>query len=146
MAPLIALIGGFAVLRVLGLAGVDALDGWQPAVRGGLALMFLMTGMAHFFGKLRADMIAMVPEWLPKPALLVSVTGVLEIAGAVGLLVPATARAAAICLGLLLLVMFPANVSAALRKLQFGGRPATPLPRRTAEQVLYLAAAVLAAL
>ncbi|MEV0651122.1 DoxX family membrane protein [Phytomonospora sp. NPDC050363] len=146
MAPLIALIGGFAVLRVLGLAGVDALDGWQPAVRGGLALMFFMTGVAHFVGKLRADMIRMVPPRLPNPTLLVNVTGVLEILGAIGLLIPATARFAAIGLALLLVLMFPANVSAARRELDFGGRPATPLPRRTAEQVLYVAAAVLAAL
>ncbi|MCP3799559.1 DoxX family membrane protein [Allokutzneria sp. A3M-2-11 16] len=145
MAPFIALFAGWGLARVAGLLGVDVLDGWQPALRVGLALMFLLTGFAHW-SRLRADMIAMVPPRLPNPALLVTVTGVLEIVGAVGLLVPATARAAAICLGLLLLAMFPANVYAAVRRLSFGGRPATPLVPRTVEQVVFLAACVGAAL
>lgn len=146
MAPLIALVGGFAILRLLGLAGLDALDGWQPALRGGLALMFALTGGAHFAGRLRGDMIAMVPPSLPRPALLVTVTGVLELAGAVGLLLPPTTRIAAACLALLMLAMFPANVSAARRDITFGGRPATPLPSRTALQVVFVAAAIAAAL
>ena len=61
MAPLIALVGGFAVARVIGLLGVDALDGWHPALRVALALMFLVTGIAHFAPPLRRGLIAMVP-------------------------------------------------------------------------------------
>ncbi|AHH96512.1 hypothetical protein GCM10010174_74840 [Kutzneria viridogrisea] len=145
MAPVIALVGGFVLLRLTGLLGVAALDAWPPALRGGVALMFLLTGVAHFVPKMRADMIAMVPPRLPSPALLVTVTGVLELAGALGVLVPATAGLAAWCLTLLLLVMFPANVSAARRGLEFGGRPATPLVPRTLEQALFLAATIAAA-
>ncbi|MEJ3742058.1 DoxX family protein [Actinomycetes bacterium KLBMP 9797] len=142
MAPLIALVAGFIVARVVGLAGVDAVDGWQPALRVGLALMFLLTGSAHFAPKMRRDLIAMVPPRLPRPDLLVTVTGVLEFAGAVGLLIPATAPWAAAALGLLMIAMFPANVSAARRKVPFGGRPATPLGIRTAEQVLFVGVTV----
>lgn len=142
MAPLIALIGGSLVLRLIGFAGVDFLDAWQPALRGGLALMFLLTGFAHFAPGMRRDMIAMVPPQLPRPDLLVTVTGVLEIAGAVGLLIPKTASLAASCLTLLLLAMFPANVSAAKRGIQFSGRPATPLIPRTLMQIVFVAAAV----
>src|SRR5438067_9569335 len=140
MAPLIALIGGFGVLRLLGLAGIDALDAWQPALRGGLALMFLLTGVAHF-SKRRNGLIAMVPPRLPRPDLLVTVTGVLELAGVAGLLVPATASLAAWCLALLMVPMFAANVSAARR-----GLPVTALGPRTAIQVVFMASAVLAAL
>ncbi|GLH98224.1 DoxX family protein [Phytohabitans aurantiacus] len=142
MAPLIALVAGSLLARIAGFAGVDALDGWQPALRVGLALMFLLTGYAHFAPKMRGDLIAMVPPALPRPDLLVTATGVLEIAGAIGLLIPATAPWAAGGLALLMLALFPANISAARRKVPFGGRPATPLGRRTAEQVLFVGAAV----
>jgi uncharacterized membrane protein len=142
MAPLIALVVGFLGARATGLAGVDALDGWHPALRVGLALMFLLTGVVHFGTRLRDDMIAMIPPGLPRPALLVTVTGVLELAGAVGLLIPATAPWAAAGLALLMLAMFPANVSAARRRLAFGGKPATPLGPRTALQVVFVGAAV----
>ncbi|MFI7076041.1 DoxX family membrane protein [Micromonospora sp. NPDC049903] len=141
MAPLIALVAGTALARLAGLAGVSVLDGWQPALRVGLAVMFVLTGIAHFTGR-RRDLIEMVPPRLPRPDLLVTVTGVLELAGAAGLLVPATARWAAAGLAVLMLAMFPANVSAARRKLTLGGRPVTPLGVRTALQVAFLAAAI----
>jgi hypothetical protein len=44
-----------------------------------------------------------------------------------------------------MLAMFPANVSAARRGLTLGGRPVTPLPQRTLLQVVFVAAAVAAA-
>ncbi|MGQ5260377.1 DoxX family protein [Micromonospora sp. ZYX-F-536] len=141
MAPLIALVVGTALARLIGVAGVDALDGWHPALRVGLALMFVVTGMAHFVGRRRADLIAMVPPRLPGPGLLVTLTGVLELVGAIGLLLPATARPAAAGLGLLMLAMFPANVSAARRGLTLAGQPVTPLGTRTALQIVFVATA-----
>lgn len=72
-------------------------------------------------------------------------TGVLELAGAVGLLLTPLAPYAAIGLALLMLAMFPANVSAARRGLTLAGKPVTPLPARTALQALFIAAAVAAA-
>ncbi|MFF5051901.1 DoxX family membrane protein [Micromonospora sp. NPDC000663] len=141
MAPLIALVVGAALARLAGLAGISALDGWHPDLRVGLAVMFVLTGVAHFAGQRRADLVAMVPPRLPRPDLLVTLTGVLELAGAAGLLVPATARWAAAALGLLMLAMFPANVSAARRKLTLAGRPVTPLGQRTVLQVVFVATA-----
>ena len=146
MAPLLALVVGSGLARLAGLVGVDALDGWWPALRVGLALMFVLTGLAHFGLGRRASLIAMVPPRLPRPDLLVTVTGVLELAGAAGLLLPATARLAAAGLGLLMVLMFPANVSAARRKTQLGGRPATPLALRTPMQLLFVAAALAVAI
>ncbi|GAB2924531.1 DoxX family protein [Streptomyces mayteni] len=141
MAPFLFLLGGTAVLRLLGLVGVDALDAWQPAVRGGLALMFLVTGLAHFVPPKRGELVAMVPPRLPRAELLVTVTGVLELIGAAGLLVPAVASAAAVALALLMLAMLPANVSAARR-----GLPVTPLPTRIVLHTVFVGAAVAAAL
>lgn len=75
--------------------------------------MFLLTGVSHFVGMCE-DLIAMVPPALPEPALLVRLTGVLELAGAVGVLLVPTAEAASAGLTVLLVVMFPADVHLAL--------------------------------
>lgn len=86
-------------------------------------------------------MIAIVPPRLPRPALLVAVTGVLELVGAVGLLHPPTRVAAAWCLFALMLAMFPANVYAS----RMPNPPASMSSRlgvRSAEEVVYLAAAM----
>ncbi|GAA2634765.1 DoxX family protein [Actinomadura fulvescens] len=139
MPPLFALLVGFGGARLAGAAGIDALDGWQPALRVGVAMMFLLTTFAHFYPPLRADLIAMVPPALPNPGLLVTLTGILELAGAIGVLIPATAPVAAACLITLMIVMFPANVSAARRKVAQGD----PIGRRTALQMVFIAAAAL---
>lgn len=145
MAPLITLLTGSLLARIVGRLGVDYVDNWGRAIAVGLAAMFLVTGAAHFAPPLRAQLIAIVPPSLPAPGLLVSVTGVLELFGAVGLLLPATRVAAAGCLLLLMLVMFPANVYAA-RMPNPPKAMTARLPLRTAEEVLYLAAAVAVAL
>jgi uncharacterized membrane protein len=146
MAPLIALVLGFGLARIAGLLGVDALDSLTAALRVGLALMFVLTGLAHFGRARRADLIAMVPPGLPRPDLLVTLTGVLELVGAAALLIPATAPWAAAGLALLMVAMFPANVSAARRGLKLGGRPVTPLVPRTVLQVIFVGAAAAVAL
>ena len=145
MAPLLTLLLGSLAARVVGWLGVDYVDSWPRAIAVGLAAMFVLTGVAHFVGPLRNDMIAIVPPRLPASALLVTVTGVLELLGAVGLLIPATRVAAAGCLVLLMLAMFPANVYAA----RMPNPPKSMTSRlgvRTAEEAVYLAAAVIVAI
>jgi uncharacterized membrane protein len=107
--------------------------------------MLVLTGVAHFVPPLRDNLIAIVPPQLPAPGLLVSITGVLEFLGAVGLLVPVTRVAAAVCLLLLMLAMFPANIYAA-RMPNPPKSMTTQLPLRTAEEIVYLAAAVVVAI
>ena len=141
MIPLLVLIGTTALLRLVGALAVDALDGWTPALRGGLAAMLVLTASAHFSGK-RRDLVAMVPPALPRPDLLVTVTGVLELVIAAGLVLEETAAWAAGALALLLVAMFPANVHAARAGVGIGGRPATPLGLRSVMQVVFVAAAV----
>jgi uncharacterized membrane protein len=133
MEPLITLVGVTAVLLATGAAGVHRLRPWPVTVRGGLAAMFTLTGVVHFVAK-REELIAMVPPTLPAPALLVTLTGVLELAGAIGLLWHRTAPWAAGGLAALLVAMFPANVHAAL------AGTSTPLLPRTAMQLVFLAA------
>lgn len=131
----------FSVLRIAGALGIESLKSWRLCLRIALAVMFLVTASGHW-GARRADLIAMVPPVFPRPDWLVTITGILEIAGAIGLLIPRTARLAAACLAVLLVAMFPANVYAALHNLTIGGAPATELPLRTAIQLVVMAAAV----
>ena len=145
MAPLIALLTGSMAARIVGWLGVDYVDTWGKAIAVGLAAMFVLTGVAHFVPPLRDNLIAIVPPRLPAPGLLVSFIGVLEFLGAVGLLVPATRIAAAVCLLLLMLAMFPANIYAA-RMPNPPKSMTTRLPLRTAEEIVYLAAAVMVAI
>lgn len=139
MTPLIVLVVVTVALRAVGAAGVRRLQSWPIALRGGLAAMFVVTGASHFVG-MREDLISMVPPALPEPALLVSVTGVLELAGAAGLLWRRTVPWAAAGLSVLLVAMFPANVYAALEGLTLSGSPAMALIPRTLLQVVFLAA------
>lgn len=84
----------------------------------------------------------MVPRRLPRPDLLVTVTGLLELAVAAAVLFDETARWGGALFAGLLIAIFPANAQAANRHLTIGGRPATPLGPRAAMQALFLAAAV----
>jgi uncharacterized membrane protein len=144
MAPLITLLVGSIVARIAGWAGVGYVDSWTKAIAVGLAAMFVLTGVAHFTPPLRSALIAIVPPQLPAPGLLVSITGILEFLGAAGLLIPTTRIAAAVCLLLLMLAMFPANVYAA-RMPNPPKSMTTQLPLRIAEEIVYLAAAVVVA-
>jgi uncharacterized membrane protein len=144
MAPLIVLVLGFIVLLVAGRLGVRPLAQWQLCLRIALALMFLLTASAHF-GPQRVDLVRMVPAGFPAPELLVTLTGLAELLGALGLLIPRTARLAALCLALLMFALFPANVHAAQAHLSISGRPVTPLLPRALMQVGFIAALLVVA-
>ncbi|BAX95786.1 hypothetical protein MSTE_00444 [Mycobacteroides stephanolepidis] len=137
MAPLIALLAGTLLARLAGAQGLALVGSWPAAVGVGLAAMFTLTGIAHFVPKMRDAMIAIVPPRIPAPGFLVALTGVLELLGAIGVLIPSTRVMAAACLGALLVVMFPANVYAASQR---SNPLSTPLGWRTTEQLLFLAA------
>ena len=141
MIPLIVLTVSFVVFRLAGAFGVKALRDWRRSLRFALAVMLLVTASAHWGAK-RADLVAMVPPFFPAPELLVTLTGIFELAAAAGLVWTRTSRLAAALLAVLFIAMFPANVYAAQQHLTIGGRPVTELPLRTAVQVVLIAAAV----
>lgn len=143
MLPFIVLVISTLLLRVIGAAGVGPLNSWTWCLRGGLALMFLFTASAHW-GRRRADLIAIVPRVFPRPERMVSATGVFEILGAMGLLIPPVAPVAAACLAALLIALFPANIRAARERLTIGGRAATPLPLRALLQLVFIVAVLVA--
>jgi len=111
---------------------------WRRAIRIGLVALFLFTGASHF-SSLKHDLAAMIPPPLTGQLWLIYVTGVLEIAGAIGLLVPTLRRTAAWSLALMLVGLFPANVYAALAGVTLGGSAATNLWVRTPLQVFWIA-------
>ena len=141
MLPLIVLVVATLVLWTLGHAGVGIFRDTATILRVALGLMFLLTASAHW-GKRRADLIRMVPAAFPRPDILVTITGVLEILGAIGLFIPAASRAAGICLALLLILIFPANVRAARQSLTIAGHRVPSLPVRAGMQMLFIAALV----
>lgn len=145
MVPLIVLIVSFVLFRSIGLVGFSYLDNWATSLEFALALMFLFTATAHW-GKRRPDLINMVPPTLPYPHLLVTITGILEIIGAIGLLVPSTSNIASFCLAILLIMMFPANIRAAKEKITIAGRPTPSLIPRTIIQIIFLTAVILTAI
>lgn len=73
-----------------------------------MALLYVGAGVLHFV--VPATYARIVPPYLPRPELLVYVSGAAELAGGVGLLLPPTRRLAAWGLIALLLAVFPANV------------------------------------
>lgn len=137
MTVLAVLLVSWVMFRAAGAAGVRALSSWRDSGRWALALMLLFTAAAHFTS-MRHDLVKMVPEWMPQPGLVIFITGVLEIAGAIGLLLPRTRRIAGVSLCLLFALMFPANVRAAQEGLTIGGAPATALVLRLPMQVLFI--------
>ena len=137
MAPLFILVISFLVLRAIGLLGVRRLSSWREAGLLAVAIMFLFTGSTHFSG-MKNDYAAMLPGFVPMNVWVIHLTGALQIAGAVGLLIPRTRRLAGICLVLLLLAVFPANVNAIINGIPFGGDAPTPLWVRAPMQLLYI--------
>lgn len=73
-----------------------------------LALLFIAAGIFHF---VRPGAYArIVPPFLPYPMVLVYISGVAEIVGGVGLLIPSLRPWAGVWLVVLLVAVFPANI------------------------------------
>ena len=138
MLVLIVLLVSWLIFRAIGVAGVQALASWQHPARYALAVMFVFTATAHF-NKMKDDLARMIPAYVPRPLLIVYITGVLELLGAVGLVLPEFRRLAGFCLIALLIGMFVANVNAAKSGVTLRGKPPTPLWLRTPMQILFVA-------
>jgi len=141
MAPLVVLVVASLAFWLAGQLGVTMFQHISTVLRTALALMFVLTASAHW-GKRRPDLIRMLPPQFPRPDLLVTISGMLEIAGAIGLVIPSTATAAAICLALLLVALFPANVHAARENLTIAGQRVPGIMMRTAIQIVFVLALV----
>ncbi|MEV0854137.1 DoxX family protein [Nocardia fluminea] len=148
MITLVALVGSLVVFRTLGAFGVTRFASWPVSAAHALAVMLVMTGTAHFMpGSVTvmpnyADMVAMIPPFVPFPGFMVLASGVLELLAAIGLILTRTRRLAGWALVPLFLLLLPANIYAALNDITFAGEPASPLWQRIPEQALYIGFAV----
>ncbi|WP_313808251.1 DoxX family protein [Sphingobium sp.] len=87
--------------------------------RGILAVAYSLAGMAHLARP--GGFVAITPDWVPTPELVVGLTGVAEIAGAVGLMIAPLRRAAGVGLALYAFCVWPANFHHALNDIPLNG-------------------------
>lgn len=107
------------------------------AMRWLMAAFYLAAGLLHLA---RPDsFLPIIPDWVPAPRAVVLLTGVAEIAGALGLFVPRLRRAAGIGLALYALCVFPANIKHAFEGVALTALPSSwwyHAPRLVAQPVL----------
>jgi uncharacterized membrane protein len=104
--------------------------------KAALAVFFIGAGVNHFV--IPGTYERIVPPGLGDPAMLVRISGVAEVAGGVGVLVPRTRRPAGFGLIALLVAVLPANVFMALNPAKFAKIPAWTLYARLPLQPLMM--------
>lgn len=92
-----------------------------------LAMRFLLSAFYGAVGLLHLTsphgFVMIVPPFVPWPETIVWFTGLAEIAGAVGLIIPALRYAAGIGLALYAVCVFPANINHAVNMIDVGALP-----------------------
>lgn len=127
---IILIILSLLILPYLVLTAVDRLGRGtriEPGLRGrvGLALVFLFTGLGHFVQT--ESMAQMLPPWVPMRVAIIYISGALELAAVAGLLVPRFSRLTGICLIAFLILVLPANMYAAVHRVEMGGHSVGPM-------------------
>lgn len=90
-----------------------------------LAVSMIVVGITHF---IRPEQYArIVPPQLPYPVSLVYISGLFEVLGGIGLLIPFVSVAAAWGLIALFIAVFPANINQAINSIPIDGIPHYPL-------------------
>jgi uncharacterized membrane protein len=140
MAPLLCLIVSFLFFRILGLEWRYFAD-WHFALRAALGAMFLLTASAHW-GKRRPDLIRMVPASVGNPGVWITLTGIAEIAIAVGLQIRTLAPWVAVIAVVMLCCLFPANMKAARERLTILRKPVLSVGPRLLIQLVFIAALI----
>jgi uncharacterized membrane protein len=95
--------------------GAPELVAWRRRCRIGLFLLYASAGVLHV--TVPGPFLSITPSWVPDAPKVIFVTGLCEIAGAIGLLVPRTRRYAGIGLALYAACVFPANIKHAVTSL-----------------------------
>ena len=95
----------------------------RRAMRGVMAAFYGVAGVVHLWAP--DAFLPIVPDWVPAPREVVLLTGVCEIAGAIGLLTDRLRWLAGVMLALYAICVFPANIKHALDSLRGPGLPAS---------------------
>jgi uncharacterized membrane protein len=122
-------------LLILAILAAPLLVVWSLRLRGlwldlrtggvlGLVLLFLFTASGHFVAP--QPMAEMLPPFVPWRLPLIYLTGLLEIALALGIALAATRRWAGLAAIAALVLFFPANVYAAFAQVEMGGHASGP--------------------
>lgn len=91
----------------------------RTALRWLLTAFYAFAGYAHLARP--EGFLAITPGWVPAPELIVALTGIAEILGAIGLLWPPVRRWAGIGLALYALCVWPANFNHAFHDITVSG-------------------------
>lgn len=103
--------------------GVPGFADWRTCMRVGLSFGLIFTGFDHVLVPTRY--ILMMPGFVSYPGEAVLFTGLCEIGGAPGLLMPPLRRVAGVVLAIYFLCVFPANITNAIEGLTVAGLPGT---------------------
>ena len=119
MAPLLFLLGTFAVLYLINRSLLGRRLSLSFIGRASMAVMLIVTGISHFTNT--QQMVDMMPEFVPAKREMIYFTGVCELLAVVGLIWHKTARLASILLIIFFVLVLPANIAGSLKSVQFGG-------------------------
>ncbi len=115
MKPLFVLISVFVISAILIHLSKSKKYTLLHAGRLSMGIMLIFTGIAHFtFTK---GMAAMLPDIVPQKQTVIYITGLLEILGAIGLLLKPTMKFSGIMLVIFLIASLPSNIYAALNNI-----------------------------
>jgi uncharacterized membrane protein len=139
--PLLLLLLTIVAFFAMSRGGYASFGVSRAVLRVLVALPLVASGVfLHFF---RMSVTAsIIPPVFPARPFLVVLTGVLEIAFAIGLFVPRTRRHAAFWIAIMMVAIFPANIYAAGKLV--GGLQFPRVPVRLAMQIVYIALVLLA--
>jgi len=116
MKPLIVLLSAFVIAKV---TTRIICNNYDFALSGRIAMssMLIFTAIAHFaFTK---GMAIMLPDFIPYKTIAVYLTGGIEIAAAVGLLIPSIKALTAALLITFFILILPANIYAAIKHIDY---------------------------
>ncbi len=98
---------------------MSGLERTRTVLRWVIAAAYLFVGIVHL--RSPNGFMPIVPDWVPYPLETILLTGVCEIAGAIGLMIPHFRRAAAWGLAAYAVCVFPANIKHAVEGVIIGG-------------------------
>jgi uncharacterized membrane protein len=106
-------------------------------LRAALSVFFLAAGVLHLTAT--DPFVSIVPDWVRYPRIVVEITGICEIAGALAVLTRRWRRLAGLMLALYAICVFPANIKHALDGISVPGLPSSwwyHAPRLMAQPII----------
>ena len=119
MSVFILIVVFTGILYMAALIKINPHKDFITNARIGTGLTFIFTGVSHFL--MPAVFMKLMPPFIPFHSAMIYLSGIFEILGGIGLIVPATRKLAGYGLILLLAAVYPANIYVAWENVQLGG-------------------------